>query len=578
MLATLLGNSSWFAGAQAPTITFPTSLPSGTIGTVYTTTQFLASGSPTITWSITSGTLPTGLTFSSSGLLSGTPTAAAAGPITFTATNSIGSANAPLSLTVSASGGSSGSASAWEALIVGASTLYDPTLITTGTVKYVAKTGSDTTGDGTSGNPYLTITKAASVISGGAGGVIYVKAGTYSEAVTLPAGTNTNYLRLRRYPGDAVTMSGGGSLANAVTLSGGYVEVHGITFTGYTSRAITSSTAGTSYTFQYLTVTNTAGLYKLAANSSSISALNILYSSGTAATPVDAIDLSAGGCSAITADLIKLTGSGADSASPAAGISIATAGTTTLTRCLATNFSGIAADLNVTTGNLVAQNNKLTQTAAVGLGLLKINVGTGYTGTFENNLIYRTADNTFGEDVVSIVTGTGSVIIRRSTIWNGSIPYCYTINDQVGGNLKLQANLIIQDPLNGHPVVTSVGKPAASQANNWRYNDFYAPGAITNAINFDDTANAGASAAVYTLVKVIDGTFNSAWSSIGMVGNFATMPALNDFNGLDFRLDALDTICVNKYLDNVLTQSIDQDGNNATVNTYMDIGCFERQT
>jgi hypothetical protein len=63
-----------------------------------------------------------------------------------------------------------------------------------------------------------------------------------------------------------------------------------------------------------------------------------------------------------------------------------------------------------------------------------------------------------------------------------------------------------------------------------------------------------------------------------MTGNFSTMPALNDFNGLDFRLDALDTICVNKYLDNVLTQSIDQDGNNATVNTYMDVGCFERQT
>jgi hypothetical protein len=103
MLATLLGNSSWFAGAQAPTITFPTSLPSGTVGTVYTTTQFLASGSPTITWSITSGTLPTGLTFSSSGLLSGTPTAASSGSITFTATNGVGSANLPLSLTVSAS-------------------------------------------------------------------------------------------------------------------------------------------------------------------------------------------------------------------------------------------------------------------------------------------------------------------------------------------------------------------------------------------------------------------------------------------------------------------------------------------
>jgi len=103
MLATLLGNSSWFVGAQAPTITFPTSLPAGTVGTVYTTTQFLATGSPTITWSVTSGTLPTGLTFSSSGLLSGTPTAASSGSITFTATNSFGNSSTSLYLSVGSS-------------------------------------------------------------------------------------------------------------------------------------------------------------------------------------------------------------------------------------------------------------------------------------------------------------------------------------------------------------------------------------------------------------------------------------------------------------------------------------------
>jgi hypothetical protein len=101
----LIGNGSWFTGGTsgtAPVITYPGSLPAGTVGTAYTNTQFLATGSPTITWSITSGTLPTGLTFSSSGLLSGTPTATASGSITFTATNGVGSANLPLSLTVNA--------------------------------------------------------------------------------------------------------------------------------------------------------------------------------------------------------------------------------------------------------------------------------------------------------------------------------------------------------------------------------------------------------------------------------------------------------------------------------------------
>ena len=101
MLTAAIGNGSWFYSPSAPTITSPAFLVTGTVGTLYPSTQFLATGSPAITWSITSGTLPTGLTFSSTGLLSGTPTATASGSITFTATNGVGSANLPLSLTVS---------------------------------------------------------------------------------------------------------------------------------------------------------------------------------------------------------------------------------------------------------------------------------------------------------------------------------------------------------------------------------------------------------------------------------------------------------------------------------------------
>jgi len=99
-----VANGTWCYSASAPSNILPASLASGTVGTAYSQ-QFTATGSPTITWSVTSGTLPTGLTFSSSGLLSGTPTATASGSITFTATNGVGSANLPLSLTVSASGG-----------------------------------------------------------------------------------------------------------------------------------------------------------------------------------------------------------------------------------------------------------------------------------------------------------------------------------------------------------------------------------------------------------------------------------------------------------------------------------------
>jgi hypothetical protein len=105
-LNVLIGNGTWFAaaGGTAPVITSPTSLPTGTANTAYTNTQFIASGTSPITWSST-GTLPTGMTFSSSGLLSGTPTVTANSSITFTATNAYGSNNSPLTLTVSAAGG-----------------------------------------------------------------------------------------------------------------------------------------------------------------------------------------------------------------------------------------------------------------------------------------------------------------------------------------------------------------------------------------------------------------------------------------------------------------------------------------
>lgn len=47
------------------------------------------------------------------------------------------------------------------------------------TAKWVAKTGNDSTGNGSKANPYLTIIKAKQIIS--AGGTVYVKSGTYTE-------------------------------------------------------------------------------------------------------------------------------------------------------------------------------------------------------------------------------------------------------------------------------------------------------------------------------------------------------------------------------------------------------------
>ena len=85
----------------APTITSTSPLPGGTVGTAYSQ-QLTATGDATITWAVTSGSLPAGLSLSSGGLISGTPTTAGTSSPTITATNGSGSDAKALSITISA--------------------------------------------------------------------------------------------------------------------------------------------------------------------------------------------------------------------------------------------------------------------------------------------------------------------------------------------------------------------------------------------------------------------------------------------------------------------------------------------
>ena len=48
-------------------------------------------------------------------------------------------------------------------------------------IYYVSKSGNDTTGDGSQGNPWLTVQKAYSTVSTAGGHTINVGAGTYAE-------------------------------------------------------------------------------------------------------------------------------------------------------------------------------------------------------------------------------------------------------------------------------------------------------------------------------------------------------------------------------------------------------------
>jgi hypothetical protein len=76
------GVTSWFEPNATPAPTPPNIitvvLPIGRVGVVFPTTTFLVDGTGPFTWSLSPATptLPTGMTFSSAGVLSGTPTQA----------------------------------------------------------------------------------------------------------------------------------------------------------------------------------------------------------------------------------------------------------------------------------------------------------------------------------------------------------------------------------------------------------------------------------------------------------------------------------------------------------------------
>ena len=80
------------APAPAPALSIVTSgLPGATVGTSYSTTLTASGGSGTKSWTIAAGSLPAGLSLSSTGVLSGTPTTS--GTASFTAKVSAGSAS-----------------------------------------------------------------------------------------------------------------------------------------------------------------------------------------------------------------------------------------------------------------------------------------------------------------------------------------------------------------------------------------------------------------------------------------------------------------------------------------------------
>ena len=101
------GSTSAFARVRTPlAITSPNPLPSGTVGTAYSATLKASGGTAPYTWAVTacSGSCNTGLsspTFTSTGVLSGTPTGSGTSTFTFVVKDANGNtASAALGLTI----------------------------------------------------------------------------------------------------------------------------------------------------------------------------------------------------------------------------------------------------------------------------------------------------------------------------------------------------------------------------------------------------------------------------------------------------------------------------------------------
>ncbi len=95
--------------AVAPLKITTSSLPSGTVGISYSTTLQSSGGTPPVTWSVTVGTLPAGLSLNATtGAITGSPTTAGTSSFTVTATDSATptaqTATLPTSITINNSG------------------------------------------------------------------------------------------------------------------------------------------------------------------------------------------------------------------------------------------------------------------------------------------------------------------------------------------------------------------------------------------------------------------------------------------------------------------------------------------
>jgi hypothetical protein len=211
---------------QAPAITSA----AGATFTVGTSGSFsvIASGYPAPTYSVTAGTLPSGVTLTSAGLLSGTPAAATGGtyPITITAAN--GTTNATQSFTLTVDQAPSITSGNSTTFTVGTSGSFSVTAS-----GYPAPTYTVTAGSLPSGISLSTAGTLSGTPASGTGGI-------YPITITATNGTTSATQNFTLTVDQAPAITSAASTTFAVGTSGSF----SVTASGYPTAMTYSVTAG----------------------------------------------------------------------------------------------------------------------------------------------------------------------------------------------------------------------------------------------------------------------------------------------------------------------------------------------
>src|SRR5882762_1883272 len=220
-----------------------TSLPAGMVGQGYSTQLNGTGGTTPYAWSMASGALPAGLTLSSSGVISGVPSAPGTSTFSVKLTDmNLQTAQQSLSITTSAS------------------SVCAPT--GSGVCYYVSPTGSDSNA-GTSAAPFQTIQHAANVVN--PGDMVIVRDGTYNAGVSgvgsklivmSRGGTAANHVVFAAEHKWGAKIDGlNNTTATGFEFSANYIDVKDFECYGFSDTCMENYNGGSSSGGQFISIT-----------------------------------------------------------------------------------------------------------------------------------------------------------------------------------------------------------------------------------------------------------------------------------------------------------------------------------